>query len=140
MIHARTMDQAGMTLVEAMVTIVLVGVAFAALMGGLWTSVVASDYNVKRTTAEATARAYLELIKRTPYTNCASSYDTSGFVSPGFTASIVDVDYWDPVSGTFVESCPTTDAGLQLVQTQVVSSDAQVRETLDVVKRRASLS
>lgn len=140
-------NEDGMTLIEAMFTIILVSVAFATLLGGLWTAVVASDFNVKQATAESSARAFSEYLKRdgaglpTEYSNCAitTTYDYSTFLSPGFTPAITEIRYWSEQSSSFGPSCPP-DGGLQLITVTLTSTDNRASATLDFVKRRSRLS
>lgn len=137
MTRVRT-SQAGTTLVEVLMTVLIMSIAFVALAGGLWTSVVASDANVKLATAEATARALGEFLKRAAYVNCATttSYPTSGFVAPsGYTTTITDVSYWEPLAETFQSTCPTPDGGMHMLTFSVASSDGKATETIQMVKR-----
>lgn len=133
------LSQDGTTLVEVLMTVLIMSIAFVALAGGLWTSVVASEANVKLATAEATARALGEFLKRAAYVDCAttSSYSTSGFVVPtGYTTTISGVTYWESLAETFQSTCSTPDGGMQMLTFRVASTDGRATETIQMVKRK----
>jgi len=142
----------GFSLVELLVTIVIVGVTFSALLGGLFTTITVSSLHRKQASADSVARSAAEWIKdsvATPYTNCAAAgaYSFSGLPKPaGYSVAIRSVEYWDgttPVAGTpysldshLGPSCPGSgDKGLQRITIDVTSSDGQVSEFVQVVKR-----
>jgi prepilin-type N-terminal cleavage/methylation domain-containing protein len=143
----------GFSLVELLVTIVIVGVTFSALLGGLITTITVSSLHRKQSTADSVARSAAEWIKdsvQTPYANCAGvgAYSLSGLAKPaGYSATIQSVEYWDgvgPVAGApysldphLGPSCPGSgDKGVQRITIRVTSSDAQASETVQVVKRK----
>ena len=146
----------GFSLVEVLVTIVIVGVTFSALLGGLITTITVSSLHRKQATADSVTRSAAEWIKdsvQTPYQNCAGigAYSLSGLPKPaGYTVAIQSVEYWDGaaavagtpysfnsgVGGHLGPSCPGSgDKGLQRITIQVTSSDGQVSESVQVVKR-----
>jgi prepilin-type N-terminal cleavage/methylation domain-containing protein len=146
-------DDAGVTLVELLVTVAILGIAFVAVIGGMTTSIMGSDIHRKQATAETVLRNYAEALKptTTPYTACATPTTaayapaTLGVVAPsGYTASIADVEYWDgnPTPLQFVSSLgscgdPTpTDNGMQRISLQVTSSDGRATERIAIVKRK----
>jgi prepilin-type N-terminal cleavage/methylation domain-containing protein len=140
----------GFSLAELLVTIVIVGVTFTALLGGLMTSTSVSSLHRKQATADAVARSAAEWIKDSvanPYVNCATTYSTAGLPVPsGYSVAITQVQYWTgatPVAGTaysptFSASCPSPDKGLQQIAIVVTSSDSQVTQTVQVLKRVVS--
>ena len=148
--------ECGFSLVELLVTIVIVGVTFSALLGGLITTITVSSLHRKQATADSVARSAAEWIKdsvQTPYQNCAGvgAYSVSGLPKPaGYSVAIQSVEYWDGatavagtpysfnsgVGGHLGPSCPGGgDKGLQRITIQVTSSDGQVSESVQVVKR-----
>ena len=148
--HAR--DENGFSLVEVLVTIVIVGVTFSALLGGLVTTITVSSLHRKQATADSVARSAAEWVKDSvanPYANCggAGAYSLSGLQKPsGYAASITSVEYWDgtlPAAGTAYSldghmgsSCPGGgDKGVQRITISVTSSDGQAQETVQVLKR-----
>jgi prepilin-type N-terminal cleavage/methylation domain-containing protein len=146
-------SEEGFSLAELLVTIVIVGVTFTALLGGLMTSTSVSSLHRKQAAADAVARSAAEWVKDSvanPYVACATngSYSFSSFPVPsGFTASIPvgGVENWNPV-GALPVTAPyspqfepsqsgCTDHGLQRITILVRSSDSQVSETVQVLKR-----
>src|SRR6266705_290990 len=97
-------SEEGFSLAEVLVTIVIVGVTFAALLGGLLTSISVSALHRKQATADAVARSAAEWVKDSvanPYFPCATSgtYSFSTFPVPsGYSVSIPvgGVENWNP--------------------------------------------
>ena len=140
----------GFSLVELMVTIVIVGVTFSALLGGLMTTITVSSLHRKQATADSVARSAAEWIKDSvanPFSPCATNgtYSFSGLSKPsGYAVAITSVENWDwsgpPVAASYVPAfSPSqpgcTDHGLQRISIVVTSSDAQVSESVQVLKR-----
>lgn len=134
----RTDPEAGFSLPEVLVTVVIVSVAFAALLGGLMTSIVVSDLHRKESTADTIARSAAEAVKdvAVTYVSCAgvNAYDSA---LPA-RASVTNVEYWDGTSSdplVFGSGC-STDTGLQRITVSASSLDGQVTETVQILKRR----
>jgi prepilin-type N-terminal cleavage/methylation domain-containing protein len=147
--------EAGFSLPEVLVTIVIVGVTFTALLGGLMTSIRVSSLHRQQATADAVARSAAEWVKDSkanPYHPCATSgwYSFGGLPVPsGYSVSIPvgGVENWTPGATPFPTSyspqfqtsqAGCTDRGLQRITIDVVSSDSQVRQTVQVLKRVVS--
>ncbi|HJQ44865.1 MAG TPA: type II secretion system protein [Amycolatopsis sp.] len=130
----------GETLVELLVTVVILGLAGVALVAGLTTAVMVSDSHRKATGAGATIRDYAEAIESVVVTSgyqvsCAPTY-AAGFTPPsGFTApSITAVSYWNGAG--FPGTCdPATDTGVQRLTLRVSSVDGRASESLTIVVR-----
>lgn len=123
----------GATLVEILVAVVIMGVAFAAIIGGVTTSIMASDMHRKEATAETVLRSYAEAVKAAAYVTCAASYSPAFTPPAGYTASVTKVEYWNG-SNDFDATC-TLDRGLQRLTLAADASDGKASETLQVVKR-----
>jgi len=140
----------GFSLVEVLVTIVIVGVTFSALLGGLFTTIAVSSLHRKQATADSVARSAAEWIRdsvATPYVNCAATYSVGGVPNPnGYIIQVVRVQYWDGVfpavgaayTPSFVPAPCSTDKGLQEISILVKSPDSQVSQSIDVVKRNVA--
>lgn len=125
-----------MTLVETLVAVSIVGLSFSALVGGMYTTVQASDINRKQAGAATALATYAEAVKADPYVACATSYAGTSFTAPaGFTKAPVVVSYWKPASATFATPCGT-DSGLQRVTLALRSSDGRVVLDVELAKRR----
>ncbi|MCZ0983285.1 type II secretion system protein [Streptomyces diastatochromogenes] len=135
----RPRGEEGETLIEVLVAVVLMGVAFVTVFGGIGTAIISSARQQKVTTADSVIRSAAEKLVATPYVPCADSYDTPP-PPAGYTVT-VEIEYWDGV-GAFDQSCPTTDTGVQKVTLTVHTTGPHpVRDTtLEVVKRESMLS
>jgi prepilin-type N-terminal cleavage/methylation domain-containing protein len=140
-------DQDGFSLAEVLVTIVIVSIAFAAILGGMMTSIVVSDLHRKQATADALARSAAEAMKdqSVALVPCAQPADYTGALPTGpagYSVSVTTVEYWD---GTLVTnpigyngSCPVDGRGLQRVTISARSSDGAATETVQILKRQGS--
>lgn len=133
-------SEAGTTLVEVLITVMILGVGFVAVLGGMGTSFALSAFHREQARTEPEVRRLAEAVKATPYaTACPAAYTKAGI---GFTAGArytvdepVVVDYLDESSGASA-GCSTATPRLQVVRLTVTSStDARAVETIDVVKR-----
>jgi type II secretory pathway pseudopilin PulG len=131
-------NERGSTLIGTLVALTIVGTALTIIMGGLFSSgngVVVVNHQVG---AQALVRQQMELVKAdlyapnptvVPYTRIA---DTASF------ASTLTVTYWDPTTGAFVSTVPTTDSGLQSISVAVYTTadPSKPALTLQDLKRR----
>ncbi|MDP9224072.1 MAG: type II secretion system GspH family protein [Actinomycetota bacterium] len=136
---ARTDREAGFSLPEVMITIVIVGIAFTAILGGMITTITVSSLHRKQATADAFARDAAEWVKdsvKNQYVDCAGQNiydpvpkdasgqpyvpkDASGqpyLVQVG-TGSSSGVEYWNgaaPIVGSaYSPSFPWTQSQCQ---------------------------
>jgi prepilin-type N-terminal cleavage/methylation domain-containing protein len=133
-------NERGFSLIEVLVTVVIVGIAFAVFVSGMGTAVVASDYHRKQAVVQASTRNLAEAVKAANYVNCATPGSYAAAVQSAladnlstYSASVTAVKYWNGTS--FVTSSCTTDQGLQLISLRVKSTDNRGVMTVDVVKR-----
>jgi type II secretory pathway pseudopilin PulG len=156
-----TVDGPGETLVELLITLVILSTAVIALVTGIGAAIKMSDVHRKQATAGAYLRDYADGIENyiagnattaTGYTPCTtgmlpnSTYQTP----PSFTFTdtahyqytVTGIAYWDtstsPASWN-TSGCPSNgDSGVQRVSLSVASKDvgsARATETLDIVIR-----
>lgn len=131
----------GVTLVETLVAVAILGLAGVAVMAGLMLAVKASDIHRKETTGGAYAKSYAETIQnyvethQTAFT-CSPDYSaaTVNFaVPPGYTATVVSVNAIDATGSAATCSANTA----QLVTVKVTSGGAnKADERLAFVLRR----
>jgi type II secretory pathway pseudopilin PulG len=142
----RARSEAGLTLIELILTISLMGVAFAAILGGV--AGIYSDSTVHRNAAlvETWLRRYAESLDSASYVACAtpSSYNAALTPSPpaNFSVQINAVEYWDGnASAAFTSSQPgcvaAGDKGAQRITLQVAETEQfrGVTENVVLVKR-----
>lgn len=142
----RIRGEAGFSLPEIILTIAIVGIAFAAILGGMATSIVVSDVHRKQATADALVRSAAEAVKdqAVAYVNCAgpNAYrDALPSAPSGYSVSITAVAYWDGTSSqpmTFSGACPSPDRGAQRITVVAASNDGRASETLEFIKRSGS--
>lgn len=126
-------SEAGATLIEILVTVMILGVAFVAFLGGMGTSIMSSDLHRRQAEGETLIRRYAEFVKAQPYAAaCPASYSSAGFspVPSGFTVAPPTVAYRDTAGGS---ACSVTAS--HIVTVGVDSTDGRVTERLEVVKR-----
>lgn len=147
--------EAGSTLVELLVTLVILGIAFVTLLGGMFTAVTSSDRHRKQTVADSVLRSVAEAVKAAEYRDGCAGYGTER-VKAGFTATVVRccplpqpstnplptvaqttvVSTVPPPTTAITTPCtPPSGGAPQLVTLQVASDDGRATETVDVVKR-----
>ncbi|MGZ4735622.1 MAG: hypothetical protein ACXVKA_05270 [Acidimicrobiia bacterium] len=138
-------------------TVVVMGIAFVAVLGGIWTALRVSDYHRKSTTAEVILRNYAEALKQRngtfAYVPCTvaggtvtyPTYDP-GTPFTGYHATITQTRYLNDAPNntgapTFQNTCPATDQGAQELTLTVVGPDSDTtvkgKESVVVVKRDA---
>ena len=130
----RVRSEAGFTLTELLVTIVIMGVAFAELVGGTLTGVIASDAHRKDANGGIVLTRFVDEVKAGPFHNCA---DKDMYVPPpadpewrtGFVLSVAD--------------CVTVAGSVGLERITLVvestssagSADQRSREEVQILKR-----
>lgn len=144
--------EGGFTLVEVLITVALMSIAFVAILGALGTMIAAGSTHRALSTGEVAVRDLAEAVKSEsliPYVDCGSgplaSY-SSGISNPatydpppGFSATVVSVTYWQgDAAGTFSATCPSPDNGAQLVRLRVEGSAGTrpADQEVEVVKRK----
>ena len=80
----------GFSLIELLVTLVIVGSAFVILVGGTLTGVIASNTHREKADGEIALRAFIDHVKAAPFEeNCADKDNyRSGFSIAGFDSEV----------------------------------------------------
>ena len=141
----------GFSLAEILITIVIVGISFTALLGGITTAIASSTLQREESTTDALARSGAEWVKdpvKNAWSPCATtgSYTLSGLPKPsGYSVTIQSVQNWNPpalpVPASYQPSFTSgscTDHGLQLITIVATSPDSRVNYTVQVIKRTTS--
>jgi type II secretory pathway pseudopilin PulG len=123
----------GATLIELLMTVAIIGIAFGALIGGMFTFTYTTSEHQHQAAGAEYIREYAEAVAGTAYVACATAatYVPTTFVVPtGWVAAPMVVTYWS--GAAFVVTCPP-DGGLQRVH--LTLSDIRDGESIDIVKR-----
>jgi Tfp pilus assembly protein PilV len=144
---ATARGQRGETLLELLVSVSIMSIAFVGIIAGIGTTFIASDSHRQDATAEGVLRSYAERMgdaTDVAYVDCATaaSYPSpTGFALPaaGWTASLATPLYSTGGSTpTFTTTCPSPDKGLQQLTLTVKSpiGPHQATESVVIVKRK----
>lgn len=134
---------AGETLVELLVAVVIVGIAVVGLLAGLLVTLDASTLHREQALSQNAARAWAEQVSASTYTDCAtpaSFAPPSPALPSGYTATVTAVQYWTGTS--FASSC-SGDTGIQRVTLRIAATNSPsptVTQSLDVVVRKPCVS
>lgn len=154
----RRSGEAGFTLAEILVALIILSTAVIALISAAFTLTVGADVQRKTSEVESIAVTWGESIidESFGYQECTgpivyeTAYDSwvDRYVLPDFyEADIVDVDYWDrdrdgQNEGGFIESCSLSglDDGAQKFELRVTAPDGSGSAEVIVVKNDPSAS
>jgi Tfp pilus assembly protein PilV len=134
-------DDTGETLVEILVSVVVMSTAVIALVAAVATTIRLSDLHRKQSVAGAAVRSYAEALDTSiaatssAYAPCATTYSPTFTAPTGYTLLTPTVTYWN--GSAFVGSGCTAanDSGVQKVTLGVRSNDNLVTERLDIIVR-----
>lgn len=131
-----------MSLVEVLVALVIMSIAFLAVLGGISTSATTADVHRAKTQADLVLKQYAEQVKGGPYQPCGAAspvdYAVPGFTHPDFTVVVSQVEVWQQDNpATFAPLGPScVDTRLQKVT--LTASDLRGRlgpQSMSVLKR-----
>jgi prepilin-type N-terminal cleavage/methylation domain-containing protein len=132
---ART--QEGFTLIEVMVTVLIMSIAFVTILEG--EAVFFHSTTIRRSTAslDSGARSYATALNNAPYANCAASYLLA---APAGETAAVTIDYWNgdaaPASFTDRATCLANgEQGAQRLQITMTDTATSQTDLLTIVKR-----
>jgi prepilin-type N-terminal cleavage/methylation domain-containing protein len=137
--RVRRTDDGGFTLVEVLMSLLILGIAFSGILTGLATNAIGSNVHRKHTNAETALRSWAESVSQASYqtacTTAVTSYSAATLAVnlSGYTASPVTLVSTTAGSTAWGGSC-TNAAALQKVTLTVTSPDGKDFETTDVVK------
>ena len=140
--RSRGQGDEGFTLIEMLIVVMLLGVGFVAVLGGMATSMLSSTLHRDQAQAETEVRRYAEVIKEEPTKACPADYSTVAFTptakgpdgNPYTKTPPLSVRFVDN-NGTVLGSCTAT--ALQIVKVNITSADGKATETVEVLKRPA---
>jgi len=146
----RVTSDAGETLIEVVLSVIILGIAAVALLESMATSTKLSDIHRKQANAAAYVRDYAEAVQNWVAAPSSSSNPTNYQVCASSTAySPSTVSYTVPVGYVATESAAltwnggawgacsgATDNGIQRVTLTVATNDGRASEHLDLIIRR----
>jgi Tfp pilus assembly protein PilV len=124
---------AGETLIEVVISIAIMGIAFVALMGGMLTAVSLSGLHRQQADVQLQLLSAVEQVKAAPYIPCAGN---TSYTPPAGVTEVVE--HWNGV--TFGPTCyetivPVTYYKAQRIKLTITTADGRVTRTLTIVKR-----
>lgn len=134
---------AGESLVELLVTVVILGIATVGITGALLATGKASSMHRQQALAQNALRSWAEQTSTGPYTECATagSFGAPRSALPvGFTATVTRVGYW--TGGSFADYC-SSDTGVQKVTLTITAPNGlspEVSQSVAVVVRKPCVS
>lgn len=141
----RVRGESGETLVELLMTIAIVSIAFVGILAAVAIAILSSHTHRQESTAEGVIRSFAESVDGAGYVPCPtvdSATYSSGFTAPSGwpAAQVTGISYWQGDDAMTFGGCPGSgDKGLQRVSLRVQSpagDDKQDTETLIVLKRQ----
>lgn len=100
----------------------LVSIVVLGLAAGFLTLVRTNRMTYEQQQVDHAASNYAESLKSVGYQPCTAStapdYDTSSDLwqpSSAVQVQVADVEYWNPATDSYVDDCPGTDGGTQLL-------------------------
>jgi prepilin-type N-terminal cleavage/methylation domain-containing protein len=136
-VASRPDAESGFTLVELLVTLAIMAIAFVVIMSGI--GVFSQSTRIHRSTAEldSALRTYVERLASATYdATCPTSYSAVA-VPSGFTAALA-IRYWNgnTAPAGYVTTCPATDKGTQQITVTLTQTSTGVQDRLTFVKRQ----
>jgi prepilin-type N-terminal cleavage/methylation domain-containing protein len=133
--------EAGYTLSEVLIAVVILGVAVVAVVGSLGSSIFVTRAHRDIVTSDALVRRYAEQLTQATFAPCATTYTGLSGVPAGYTVSIVSIEHadgsvsptgWGPADAAH---CPATNEVQRItVQAQRTSQGTGVQR-LQIIKR-----
>jgi len=131
-------SQGGFTLVEIMVTVLIMTIAFVTILEG--EAVFFQSSKIRRTTAslDGVTRSYATALDNLAYVDCAPAYAAA---APAGTSAAVTIDYWngDTAPASFADRATCLANGEQGAQRlKITMTDTATSQTdhLTIVKRK----
>jgi prepilin-type N-terminal cleavage/methylation domain-containing protein len=162
--HDRPTD-GGLTLIELLVAVAIMGIAFLAIMGAIGTAILSTATHRAQATSQTLLRRFAENVKSTesPYVKCPTLNDygraftnptpsptpggwSADEISRGYSATVTAIDEVVPVTSTVTAtatyspivpsgSCPSNDSGAQRVTIKTIGPEGKVVLTEQIFKR-----
>ena len=142
-------SEAGSSLVEVIIAVVIMSIVMVAILGGMGTSTAASGTHRRQAEVVALLTSSAERLKsekEVPYVTCATpttasyldavkaSQHPAGAIVTGSAISITSVEYWQG-NNTFSSTCQDATAQLRIQRITLSITSESVSETVTILKR-----
>lgn len=122
--RCRDRSDAGESLVELLVSVMIMGIAVTAILGALGMSATSSSLHRDQGKAQNLLHNWSEKVSASAYTPCATAADV---VAPdplptGFTSSVAWVHWWGGSTFNAPSCTSASDTGLQLIRLAISGS------------------
>jgi len=126
----------GETLVELLITIIIMASAIVSIVAAIAVASNSSDEHKKQVGVVVVLRDYAEAIMNAGYQPCAAPSGIAYTAPSGYAVSITRVTSYDGTSSSpaAFNSCPVADKGAVRISLEAHSTDNAARRTLEIVK------
>jgi len=126
----------GETLVELLITIIIMASAIIAIVAGIAVASNSSDEQKKQVGVVLVLRNYAEAVMNATYQPCAAPTNIVYSPPSGYTVSITAIASYDGSSSSpaAFNTCPAADKGAVRLSLEAHSTDNRARRTLEIVK------
>lgn len=141
-------SEAGYTLTEVLVALMILSVAIVAIVGAMGSSIFSSRVHRSVVTGDTAVRAYAEQILQGGYVPCATpsganQYPTMTNAPGGFTVTITNITYYTGTApgvgnvptAQFSPTCPSPDNAAQKIVILAQPLNNAGKQSLAIVKR-----
>jgi hypothetical protein len=128
----------GESLVEILLTIAILGIAFAAVLAGIGTTVLTSGINRDQAQETSDVRAIAERLQSEPFVPCRTTADYQSAVQSAVPASTFTLQVQYSTGGSFVPACAGAAVVLHEIAITTVPADprAAAPQPLTILKRK----
>lgn len=130
-------SEAGTTLIELLVAVAIMGIAFVTIIGGIGAAIIGADAQKQHAGAGVVLRTAAEAATYQPCAT-AATYDTTVLPTPppGFAVSVSQVSQWNAVTNVFEPPpAPCTPSGVELIELTVTAPGPQaINQSVQIVK------
>ncbi len=103
---------AGETLIELLISVMLLGLAVITMLGGLLVLTASSVFYEDETQVQNGLYDWASTVAAMPYTDCVTAGAVPGppDLPAKYTATVTSVEYWN--GSAFTATCPSSDTGV----------------------------
>lgn len=131
-------DDTGESLVEILLTIAILGIAFAAILAGIATTVLTSGINSEQAQETSDSRAVAEGIQGLPFSPCRTAAEYEGAVQPTVPGANFSLEVRYSTGGAPDAACAGSTVVLHEIEITTIPADvrAAAPRPLTILKRK----